>query len=246
MKYEWRARNGVSFLNALTISQAKDNGAGSLENPNGNAPAPQDFRNLDADYGYSGYHEPYNDTTSFVWSLPVGRGHRWLSGSSRALDALVGGWELAGISSVHTGEPVTFTYVPLANAFVSGITQDFRGQNIFRPSVTGDVYPAKGQQTITNWFNKDTVVIPTDPSQPFGNAQRNMARGPLYWQVDFAMSKHFAFATSRDVEFRLEAFNLFNRTNFRPPNGNRSSAAFGTITTTYDARQLQLGLKVNF
>jgi hypothetical protein len=48
------------------------------------------------------------------------------------------------------------------------------------------------------------------------------------------------------VELRAEFFNLFNRTNFRAPNGNRSAAAFGTITTTYDPRQVQLGLKVTF
>ena len=246
VRYEWRARAGVSLLNALTLSQAKDNGAGSLENPNGNAPAPQDYRNLAAEYGYSAYHQPYNDTTTFVWSLPVGQGHRWLGRSSRALDALVGGWQFSGISSVYSGEPVTFTYTPAASAAVSGIQQDFRGQNIFRPNVSGDVYAPKGQQTINNWFNKDNVIVPTDISQPFGNAPRNIARGPLFWQVDFAMSKHFALATSRDVEFRLEAFNLFNRTNFRPPNSNRSSAGFGTITTTYDPRQLQLGLKLNF
>jgi hypothetical protein len=48
------------------------------------------------------------------------------------------------------------------------------------------------------------------------------------------------------VELRFEAFNLFNRTNFRAPNGNRSNANFGTVTQTYDPRQLQLGIKVNF
>ena len=61
-----------SFLNSLTLSQTKDNGAQSLENSNGNFPAPQDFRNLGADFGYSNYHQPYNSTTSFVWSLPFG------------------------------------------------------------------------------------------------------------------------------------------------------------------------------
>jgi hypothetical protein len=60
------------------------------------------------------------------------------------------------------------------------------------------------------------------------------------------MSKRFLITTTSNVEFRLEAFNLFNRTNFRPPNGNASSGGFGTITSTYDPRQLQLGLKVNF
>ena len=70
IKYEWRLRGGVSVLSSTTLSEAKDNGAGSLENQNGNAPSPQDFRNIDADFGLSNYHQPYNNTTSFVWSLP--------------------------------------------------------------------------------------------------------------------------------------------------------------------------------
>jgi hypothetical protein len=246
VKYEWRLQGGVSVLSSTTLSTAKDNGAGTLENQNGNAPSPQDFRNIDADFGFSNYHQPYNNTTSFVWSVPVGRGERWMGNASRALDLLVGGWQFAGISSAYSGEPVTFTYTPTAAALVSGITQDFRGQNIFRPHLVGDPYPAKDQQTITNWFNRDAVVAPTDISQPFGNSPRNIVRGPMFWQIDFAMSKHFALTSSSDIEFRLEAFNLFNRTNFRPPNGNRSSGAFGTITSTYDPRQLQLGFKLNF
>src|SRR5204863_6492447 len=53
MKYEWRMGTEVTFLSSLTLSRAKDNGAGSLENQNGNFPAPQDLRNLDADFGVS-------------------------------------------------------------------------------------------------------------------------------------------------------------------------------------------------
>jgi hypothetical protein len=53
-----------------------------------------------------------------------------------------------------------------------------------------------------------------------------------------------AIAAPTRFEFRFEAFNLLNRTNFRAPNGNRSSAGFGTITSTFDPRQLQFGFKV--
>ena len=62
----------LTLLNSLTLSETKDNGAQSLENSNGNFPAPQDFNNLDADFGLSNYHQPYNNTTSFVWTLPFG------------------------------------------------------------------------------------------------------------------------------------------------------------------------------
>ena len=70
----------------------------------------------------------------------------------------------------------------------------------------------------------------------------------MFWQVDFVAGKSFGlpFGTNTSLQFRFEAFNLLNKTNFRAPNGTRSAAAFGTITSTYDARQLQLGVKLNF
>ena len=64
-----------------------------------------------------------------MWSLPFGTGRRWGSGASPLLNALIGGWQLAGINTVYAGEPVTFTYTPGATAIVSGIAQDFRGAN---------------------------------------------------------------------------------------------------------------------
>jgi hypothetical protein len=237
----------MSVLSSLTLSKTRDNGAQSLENNNGNFPAPQDYYNLDAEYGISGYHQPYNTTTSFIWSLPFGHGHRWGRNVSRPVDILIGGWQIAGINTVTPGEPVTFTYTPAADFAVSGIAQDFRGANNYRPDVTCDPYAAAGQQSITNWFNRDCVVIPADRSRPFGNAGRNTVRGPGFWQFDAAASKTIALGSSPGgarLEIRVEAFNLLDRANFTAPNGNRSSAAFGTITSTYDPRQLQLGVKV--
>ena len=152
-----------TLLSSLTVSEAKDNGAQSLENSNGNFPAPQDFRNLEADFGLSNYHQPYNSTTSFVWSLPFGSGRRWGSGASPLMDAFIGGWQLSGINTVYAGEPVTFTYTPGATFVVSGIAQDFRGANNYRPNVTCDPMASGADRTIANWFNRACVVAPTDP-----------------------------------------------------------------------------------
>ncbi len=243
-KLEWRMRGDLTLLSSLTVSQAKDNGSQSLENSNGNNPSPQDFRNLAADFGLSNYDQPFNNTTSFVWQLPFGKGRRWAADASPILDAMIGGWQLAGINSAFSGEPVTFTYTPGATFIVSGIAQDFRGANNYRPNVTCDPLASGAERTITNWFNKSCVVAPTDPSQPFGNAARNSVRGPGLWQFDFAATKQFALRGPTRFEFRFEGFNLFNRTNFRAPNGNRSSGAFGTITSTNDPRQFQLGFKL--
>ena len=246
LKYEWRMGSDVNVLSSLTLSQAKDNGAQSLENNNGNFPGPQDFYNLAAEYDTGAYHQPYNSTTSFIWSLPFGRGKRWGNAMSGAMEALVGGWQLSGVNTIVPGETVTFTYAPSAAALVSGIAQDFRGANNYRPNVTCAPYAPAGEQTINNWFNKACVVAPTDPSQPFGNAGRNTVRGPNFWSFDLAAMKQIRIGGDKSVEVRLEAFNLFDRANFTAPNGNRSSGGFGTITSTYDPRQMQLGVKLHW
>jgi hypothetical protein len=244
LKYEWRMKADVTLLNAFTWSRTLDNGVASLENVNGNFPAPQDFNNLAAEWGTSGYDQPYNNTTSLVWGLPFGRGHLIGGGASPAMDAVIGGWRLAGVNTMTSGVPVTFVYTPSATQIVSGIAQDFRGANNYRPNVVCD--PTTSNWTWQAYFNASCVVAPTDPSQPFGNAARNSVRAPWFWQLDASLTKQIAFGRSANVELRLEAFNLLNRTNFQAPNGNRSSGAFGSIVGTYDARQLQLGLKVNW
>ena len=245
-KLEWR-RDGLMLLSSLTLSRTQDNGSGSLENPNGNFPAPQDFHNLDADFGLSAYHQPYNSTTSVVWDLPIGRGQRFLSQTSAVLDALVGGWQIAGINTVIPGEMVTLTYTPAAAFQVSGIQQDFRGANNYRPNVVGEVLLPADQRTPQVWLNRESVVIPTDPSQPFGNAPRNSVRGPLAWTLDVQATKRVPAPWRQgSIELRIEAFNVLNRTNFRAPIGNRSAGGFGSITQTYDPRILQIGVKATF
>jgi TonB dependent receptor len=244
IRYEWRAHADLTLSSALTLSEAKDNAAGALENQNGNNPSPQDLNNLDADYGLSGYHQPYNSSTSFVWSLPFGRGKRWGSNMSPTLDMLAGGWQISGVNVFTPGEMVTLVYSPATNFQVSSITNDFWGANNYRPNLTCDPYAASGQQSITNWFDASCVVLPTDPSQPFGNAPRNNVRGPKFTQFDLAAIKEIKVGGQSRAEFRIEAFNLFNRVNFTPPASNRSVSTFGTITSTFAARQVQLGFKL--
>jgi len=246
LKYEYRVRQGLMLLNAFTWSKSRDNGAGSLEGPFGNFPAPQDFRNLDADYGTSAYDQPVNNTTSVVWALPVGRGKRWLTTAGPVTEALLGGWILSGINTMTSGEPATLQYSPGPTFQVSGIQQDFRGANNYRPNVSGDPYGDRS--SVTNYLSRETITAPTDPSQPFGNAPRNGVRGPWFWQMDVVAAKDFPLPV-RDqmrIQVRFEAFNVLNRVNFRAPNANRTSSNYGTITGTFDARQMQLGIKLTF
>ena len=179
--------------------------------------------------------------------LPFGRGRRFLTDPSPLIEALVGGWQIGGINSIYSGETVTLIYTAAPSFQVSGIQQDFRGANNYRPNVNGNPVLPADERTPSNYLDRNAVIIPTDPSQPFGNAPRNNIRGPFIWQVDFVSAKRIPMPwRSGEAEFRFEAFNLLNRTNFRTPNGNRSQAAFETITATYDPRQLQLGFKLMF
>ena len=180
--------------------------------------------------------------------LPFGRGRKYMNNANAFAEAVLGGWMVAGINTVTPGETVTLTYTPTTAQAVSGIQQDFRGANNYRPNVSGDPYTPSGERTYQNWLSRTTVTIPTDNTNPFGNAERNSIRGPLTWTVDMVISKRFDMPWSNNgaFEFRGEFFNLLNRTNFRAPNGNRSANNYGTITTTYDPRIIQFGFKASF
>ena len=80
------------------------------------------------------------------------------------------------------------------------------------------------------------------------HAGRNIVRGYPFYQLDFGLQKKFAlpFRERTSVQFRAEAFNLLNKTNFGAPTGDRSSGAFGTIRSTFVARQIQFAVKISF
>ena len=182
-----------------------------------------------------------------MFELPFGRGRKYLGDASSVVDAILGGWQMSGIFNAWSGERINLRYSPAAAFQVSGITQDFRGANDYRPNVIGDILAPASERSIRNYFNKDNVVLPTNPSQPFGNAKRNAVQGYPFYQVDFSLAKYFPIPwRSSRIQLRLEAFNLLNRTNFNAPNSNRSSAAFGTITSARDPRQIQIGVKYQF
>lgn len=89
--------------------------------------------------------------------------------------------------------------------------------------------------------------LPSPVSRPFGNAGRNNVRGPALHYTNFGLHKEFRVSESKQFEFRMEAFNLLNKTNFGSPNANRSSGAFGSITSlAQPAREIQFALRFAF
>lgn len=247
VKLERRFSNGFYLLNSFTFSKAIDNGSQVLEEPNGNTGTPQDVNNFRGDKGIGAYDQPFNNTTSFVWELPIGRG-RWLGGDmNRIVDAFVGGWTLNGINTMTSGQPINFRYGPSP---VTNNLPSFLGGVALRPNATCDpVNREPRANPTTNYFLPVGVCLTRPPVwAPFGSAGRNFARSDNYFNFDFAVHKQFKLPITDQsrIDFRAEFFNLFNRTNFQAANSDITSAAFGTITSSFPARQIQFALKFSF
>ena len=238
LKAERRFADGFYLLNSFTWSRARDNASGHLETANGDN-SRVNIADLDGEFGTSSYSEPFNNTTTFVWEIPFGRGRTWGSRSGAVVDALLGGWRVTAINTMTSGRAVNLTYSPAANATVSGAPT-------YRPNIVGEIYLPKGERGPDGYLDPAGVEIPTDRSQPFGNAPRNAARGPAIMTLDLGLHKRFGLGNGF-VELRAEVFNVLDRANFNAPNGNRSSSGFGTITSQATTpRQGQIGVKIGF
>jgi hypothetical protein len=249
-RVERRFTNGFSLLNSFVWSKAIDTTGQALEAQNGSGgrSSPQSFYNLNAERAVSDFDQPFNNVTSALWEVPVGKGRRFAKSLPGLAEMVIGGWQLSGIHTVGSGTPVNLTYTPAAAQMVSINIPDWRGGISYRPNVIGPIVPASGRD-YNNWLNVNNVVAPTSPAAPFGNAGRNIARRPGFIQMDLGVQKAFALPRENtSLSFRMEAFNLFNHTNFGNPGVNRSTAAtFGRITSTFfPARQVQFALRLSF
>jgi hypothetical protein len=245
VKFERRFSKGLYVLNSFTWSKAIDNVSQVLEEPGGNTGNPQNLFNLAADRGLSPYDQPFNNTTSFVWELPFGKGRAFGSDMPYVLDAVVGGWTVTGINTMSSGQAVNFRYGPSP---VTANLPSFIGGVALRPNLIGNPILPKDERTIDRYFNTAALQLPS-VNQPFGNAGRNIARGDSYYQFDFGLQKNFALPFINEgskLEFRTEFFNLFNKTNFGAPNSTFATAAFGQVRSTTPARQIQFALKLSF
>jgi hypothetical protein len=168
---------------------------------------------------------------------------------STALDYVIGGWRATLINTVNSGLPVNLTYSAVAGFSVGGTAT-------LRPNLTGQPLRSAGVDP-NNYLNINGASIPAGDVL-FGNAGRNIVRGPGFAQADLGLHKSFPiWKEQTKLEFRMEAFNLFNKTNFGAPDGNASNirlvngvptagGAYGTIRSTFPARQIQFALKLYF
>ena len=251
VKVEKRFSSGLYMLNAFTWSKSLDiapqseDGSGGCDNCGNFIPSVQNIYNYQADHGISATNRPFLNVTSVVWTLPVGRG-KWLGGNmNRGLDEVLGGWQMTDIFQVRSGDPITFAYSPDNATQVSPLIT-INGRNSYRPNQSGPAIATN--KSAAGYFNINSFSTP-QPYAPFGNSPRNAVRGYGFWQLDMGLTKDFALTKKSHIQFRAEAFNLTNETNFGEPNSvynGAGSTTFGVITSTLPARELQLAAKIVF
>jgi hypothetical protein len=240
VKLERRFSNGLYFLDTFTWSKALDNISGHLEANNGDNSRIR-IDNLNIDKAVSSYNIPFNSTTVVSYDLPYGRGKKYGSDIPGVLNAIAGGWNININNVMTSGRPVNIKYSPSAQFQVSSYPT-------YRPNyVGGDIQVPDSQRNENNWFNKAAFAVPTLSTQPFGNLGRNTGVTDAFYQLDLSIHKEFMLPREgMTLQFRGEGFNVLNTTNFRDPNSDFSNQAFGTITGTRPARQLQFALKLLF
>jgi hypothetical protein len=246
VKFEHRGRD-LTVISSFTYSKAIDNVGQVLETTNGGSPNPQDIRNPQNDRGRSSFDQRYNSTTSFVYEVPFGRGRRFGKDMNRAVDTVVGGWQISSIVSLLSGQPLNLRY-PDASGILSDGQPDFLGNVALRPNyVGGELLSNVTENRHLNYFNRAAVAIPS-VTAPFGTLGRNVVYGFGLKQTNLVVAKNFplGFREGARLQFRGEFYNVFNQTNFTAPNTDLSSANFGRVASTLDPRFVQLALKLSF
>ena len=144
---EKRFSQGLYLLESFTWSKDIDiapqalDGGGNCDNCGNGIPSVQNIYDVAGDRGISAYNHPFINTTTAVWSLPVGKGQWLLPNASRVLDEFVGGWQATGIVSGRSGDPLDFAYSPNNDQAVSPLTS-VDGRNSYRPNLSGPAVAA--------------------------------------------------------------------------------------------------------
>jgi len=204
-----------------------------------------------SDYGRSDFDVRHRFVASYIYSLPFGRNKRFGGSMNRAADAVVGGWQLGGVVTFQKGfaYSVMAPIDPLINAFVQ------------RANLVPGCNPNGGfHKSITQQFNTACFVQPLNGQ--FGDSGRNIITGPGISNFDMNLGKTFKFTERLAFQFRVEAFNVFNHTQYGldltdPSVGpgqspvsnnvaNNSSIPFGAISNARAARVVQFGGKIVF
>jgi hypothetical protein len=185
---------------------------------------------------------------NFIYELPVGRGKALASHAPVWLNEAIGGWEVSGLPSWHTGN----AYFASANAFVAGYAND--APAILTGSINDmniHLHGGKGQPLLA-YANATQANADYEGPVGFAIGSRNNLRGPRYTDFDLGVGKTFPVWEGVNLKFRADAFDALNHPNFNTPNNDitDSSVQFGVISGTTDtgeaSRVLQGALRLEF
>jgi hypothetical protein len=167
---------------------------------------------------------------------------------ARALRRLLSGWSLSGIGTARTGRPINITISRAASVVPGGYNLTQRPDVVPGVSLT----PAGGP-TPAHWFNPAAFAVPAPGT--WGNAGRNLGRGPSLYQIDMSLARRVALRERAGLEIRADAFNLLNRAQLGDPTGDVTvPSQFGIIQSTINTtpigsgtpRQIQLMMRLFF
>ena len=243
-RLERRFTKGFSLLVTYTYSHAEDDASNAnLGSQNNDGFRYFPLPNLDK--GNASFDVRHRFTASYMYELPFGKGKALLGDASGALQQVAGGWQVAGITTISSGN--WFTPTDSNGNFAN--SDGFEGQ---LPNVVADPNHSPHCQPKT-FFNTCAFVNP--PLGSFGDAGRNSVLGPGFQIWDFSVFKTFQMSERTHLEFRTEFFNLPNHTNFLlsksgPQQSNNStilgSSSYGVLTAARAPRQIQFALKLLF
>jgi Carboxypeptidase regulatory-like domain len=232
------ARHGLTVQLAYTWSHEIDEVSNDLNGVS-------DPFNLKYDRGSGVFDRRHIFNANYVYSLPF-----YAHSANGFLHSFLGGWELSGITVIQSGTPVIGTNNDGIN-YNGPDTLGLGGGTTNRPN---QIAPISYPKTVNAWFSPSSFANPVapwngGPNQGFGDYVKGTVTGPGLLNFNMSLFKTIALTSHEGgpaLELRFESFNIFNHTEFNNVDTNSTDANFGAVTTTYDARTLQLGAKINF
>jgi hypothetical protein len=185
---------------------------------------------------------------SYDYALPVGRGKQFLKELPAWANHVIGGWEIAGITTLQSGLSFTPTISgDLANTGLGGQRPDRVGNVTVPHRVECWFFTASNPACTALVANGQPAFILPPAQARYGTSGRNILRADGLTQFDFTLMKRFAVTESKSLEFRSEFFNLFNHPTFSAPSASVDIPSGGQVSSTLNAaRTVQLALKVYF
>src|SRR5437660_1913173 len=243
-----RFSSGLAYQVAYTFSKALDEHDGFFGAEGKNVADPYNPR---ASLSPAGYALPHILTVNTVYQLPIGQGER-LSTKSHAVDYVLGHWQVNGILTVRSGQRYSVTdgedQANTGNTGWAGCEQaNLVGDPNSGSCPSQNGLPGLPAHSRGCWFNISAFAKPKFGT--YGNLRPDAFQAQRYWNIDFSIFRQFPlWNESRHLEFRAEAFNLFNTVIFGTPHSDINSPSnFGLVTSAANsARVMQFGLRLVF